>query len=85
MTFEFNEEGIEKMLAQAKDTLEAQANPRLRDAVRAVRDRYAGEDAGTVYQQLVAEITSELGPKFDPNEANLRAVAQAIVDGTLTG
>ena len=83
--FELNQAGIDKMLAEAKQQLEAQLNPRLQDAVRTVRDRYSGEDAETVYTELVDEIEKQVGAKFEPNEANLRQIAEAIVKGELTG
>ena len=83
--FKMNEQGLAAVMAEAKAKLEAVANPRLRDAIRHVRDTYAGEPAGEVYERLLAEIDRRLGLRFAPNETNLRQVAQAIVDGDLVG
>lgn len=80
-----NAQGLADVVAQVKTNVEAQANPLLQDAIRHVRDTYNGEPVDEVYERLVSEIGQRVGLHFEPNETNMRQVAQAIVDGTLTG
>lgn len=82
-----NPAGIQKMLAQVKANVGDQVNQDANVAIQRVRRRYAGESVDEVYRAIVDEIRHELGPDlapgYRPNEARLRELSQAIVDGTL--
>lgn len=72
---------MKKLAAQAVEQLQPAANTALRNEIRAARDAYHGETADQVYSGLVERLRNVFGKGFQPNEDELRKVAQAITEG----
>lgn len=66
---------------KALQQLQDQANRAVQQVVREVNAEMAGQPAEGVFRELMRRIA---GANFEPNEANLRTVAQSISDRTLT-
>jgi hypothetical protein len=71
-----------------REPLEDQLTSALRDAAHRLRDGYAGESADVVQRRLLDRAREALHPDiaagFEPDPAELRRVAEAIVNGGLT-
>ncbi|MGO4341165.1 hypothetical protein [Pedococcus sp. 2YAF34] len=61
------------------------ANAVLRATLREVRDELAGQPVGAVHDELVRRLRARVGDGFTVRDADLRADAEAISDGTLFG
>ncbi|GAB3077964.1 hypothetical protein [Phycicoccus sp. Root101] len=61
------------------------ANAVLRATIREVRDAMGGVPADTVHAELNRLLADRVGPAFVVRDADLRADAEAISDGTLFG
>lgn len=79
-----NHAALEQIKQEAIAKLQPEYDAALRDVVRGVRDDMEGQPAEKIYAELVRRLQAEM-PGMQPNEENLRRVAQEISDGTLTG
>ena len=80
--FKWNDDAFRQIEEEARRKLQHKVDNMAQDAVRSVRDEYAGESADEVLAKLHDRIAAA---GFEPNDTNLRSFAQDIVDGTLTG
>jgi hypothetical protein len=68
-----------------REPLEEQLSSALQAAIERIREDYAGESVDEILSRLVDETRAGLHPDiaagFAPNQAELRRVAEAIVDG----
>jgi hypothetical protein len=68
-----------------REPLEEQLSSALQAAIERIREDYAGEPVDEILSRLVDETRAGLHPDiaagFAPNQAELRRVAEAIVDG----
>ena len=78
--------GTVGMMVQDEDVARLDAaNAVLRATVREVRDAMGGATPDAVHAELVRLLADRVGPGFVVREADLRADAEAISDGTLFG
>lgn len=61
------------------------ANAVLRATIREVRDAMTGAPADTVHGELARLLADRVGPHFVVRDADLRADAEAISEGTMFG
>lgn len=83
MKFNINQAALDDAVAESMASLQAEYTAALQDVVREVRDEMEGQPVDEVYDELVRRLEEEI-PGSQPNEPNLRIVAQEISDGTLT-
>ena len=84
MKFKINQAALNAAAAEGLAKLQPEYDAAVQGVVRGVRDDMEGQPADEVYPELVRRLEAEI-PGVQPNESNLRRVAQEISDGTLTG
>ena len=73
-----NPAALRKLERDVAAKLQPQADAALRDTIRTVSDRMAGQPADDVYAALLAALAKTFPTGFKPNEQALRKVAAEI-------
>lgn len=83
--FEFAPGTVGMMIEDADVARLDAANAVLRTTIREVRDAMTGASAATVHGELARLLADRVGPDFVVRDADLRADAEAISEGTMFG
>lgn len=82
MEFELDEAALQRAIQPQLDLLEADLNQALQDTIREVKAEHDGQSVDEVYHVLVTRLMAVI-IGFNPDEPQLRKLAQDIVDGNL--
>lgn len=74
----WNMDAVEQLKQQAINQLQEPANDLLRETIRQVNAEMRGRPADETYTVLVTRLGEAFPAEFEPNEPELRKVAEAI-------